>query len=209
MGSTNRLMSLSGLAAVALLLTSALLFDFYEYLPDPAAIQAHLTENDTLVQFAGYFGLISMFFLYWFASVLRSRLRSAEGGDGTVTNIAFAGVTAAAVLGSAGYSVMLASATRAGSDSGISEGMAALAYDTYGMLVGNGLSVALGAAIAAFAVVSARTHLMPSWFTWVSAIIAIGAISPLGYIFLALAVIWIAYVSVAMWWAQKDDDTAG
>ena len=205
MGSTNRLLSLSGLAAVAMMFTSALLFDFYEYLPDPAEIQAHLTENDTIVWLAGYFGLIGMFFLLWFGSVLRSRLRSVETGDGMVTNVAFAGITAAAVLGGAAYSVMIASGARAGADGGISDTMATFAYDIYGTILGTGIAVALGAAIAAFAVVSSRTRLMPAWFTWVSAIIAIGVISPLSYLFIALAVLWVAYVSVALWWADKDD----
>jgi hypothetical protein len=200
----NRLVMLTGLVAVALFLAGAVVFDFYTYLPDPAEIQAHLVENDTETQMAGYFGMLGAFFLLWFASSLRSNVRAAEGGDGMLSNIVFGGTVAAATMLLAGFAAMMAAGGRAGADVPIDEMAAATSYDLWGTLVGSAVPFALGATIAAYALVAARTNVMPMWFAWVSAIIAVGSISPFNYIFIALAMLWVAYVSIAMWWAQRN-----
>jgi len=200
---TERLAPLSGVASIALLGVSTVLFDFYEYLPAPGDIQAHLLDNDTAVTIAGYLGMLAAALLFWFASSLRSTLRAAEGGDGRVSNIAFGGAVGAAVLFVAAYSVMIAAGARAGSDSGISADSAAITYDVYATLVGGGVALALGVAIGAFAVVAFRTRVMPRWAAWASAIIAVGAISPASYVFLGLAAAWVVYVSVTLYMAGR------
>jgi len=200
---TERLAPLTGLAAIALVAVSALLTDFYEYLPDPGDIQAHLTDNATRLQWAGYIGIVAAALLLWFGSSLRSTLRAAEGGDGRISNIAFGGAVAAGGLLLVSYSIAIAAAGRAGSEGGITADAAATTYDIYSSLVGGGASAALGVMIAAFAVIAFRTRVMPRWAAWVSAIIGVGAISPLSYIFIGLAALWVAYMSLALYLAGR------
>ena len=196
---TERLAPLSGVASIALLAVSTILIDFYEYLPDPADIQAHLTDNDTRVLIGGYVGLLAAALLFWFASSLRSTLRAAEGGDGRVSNIAFGAMVGAAVLFVATFAVTIAAGARAGSTGGISADAATTTYDLSATLTGSGVALALGVAIGAFAVVAFRTRVMPRWVAWASAVIAVGSISPVSYIFVGFAAAWVVYVSVVLY----------
>lgn len=200
---TEQLAPLSGVASIVLLAASTLIFNFYEYLPDPAEIRDHLMDNATQVQVAGYVGILATFFFYWFASSLRSTLRAAEGGDGRASNISFGGAVGAATLMVATFSVLFASGARAGADSGISEIAAVASYDVYGTIFSLGVALGMGVMIAAFAVVAFRTGVVGRWLAWVSAFLALGSISPAAYIFVGLDAVWVLYVSVALYMAGR------
>ncbi|MGA0058688.1 MAG: hypothetical protein ACO3RU_03780, partial [Planctomycetota bacterium] len=68
---------------------------------------------------------------------------------------------------------------------------------------GNGAPLAFGGMVGASAVVWLRTRVRPAWFSWVSAVLAIGLASPLGWIFIAVAVLWVAVVGVVLYRGER------
>lgn len=190
--------AITGVVAIGLLVLGAVLFDFYEYLPEADDIQFHLEDNSTRVQVAGYVGVLAAFFFYWFASSLRAMLRAAEGGTGRVSNIAFGGAIGAGTLMAGGFVLLLAAGARAGTDAGISGIAATTTYDIYGLVFGSAVPLALGVMIAAFSVIALRTRVVPQWLGWASVVIAVGSISPLSYIFVALDALWVVWISALL-----------
>ncbi len=174
----------------------ALLLAQYDYLPEPPKIAAALEADSTRISAGAYVAAASVFFLLWFAGSLRSFLRSYEGGAGRMSSIAFAGGIAFAAMVLLPSTVMFVAAQRAGQEGGIDLDIAALAYDLFGSVAGNGLPIVLAALVAATGVVSIRTQALPTWFGWVSGALAIGLLTPVNWVLVALIVPWIVVVSV-------------
>ncbi len=57
-------------------------------------------------------------------------------------------------------------------------------------------AISLAVFIGATAVVSIRAAVFPTWFGWASALVAFGLLTPVAYIVLALAVVWLLVVSI-------------
>jgi hypothetical protein len=134
----------------------------------------------------------AMLFL-WFLSGLRSRLRAAEGGDGTLSTLAFAAGLVFVVLLSVG---VLALAAVPASMS-FAENHVPVGADTieianslgYGaILVGGMLSAAV--MIFTVSVLTLRTGALPKWTAWVGFLAAIA---------LLFAVIWIPQIALLIW----------
>jgi hypothetical protein len=134
----------------------------------------------------------AMLFL-WFLSGVRSRLRAAEGDDGTLSTFAFgAGVVSVGML-SIGA---LALAAVPGSMS-FAENKIAIGADTiqiadsigYGAIL---IGAMLSAAVMIFTVsfVTLRTGALPKWSAWVGILAAIA---------LLFAVIWIPQIALLIW----------
>jgi hypothetical protein len=52
-------------------------------------------------------------------------------------------------------------------------------------------AIAMAVFIGATAVVSLRTSVFPKWFGWVSALVAVGLLTPFAYAVLALVLVWL------------------
>ena len=70
-------------------------------------------------------------------------------------------------------------------------------------VVGGALPIVLAGLMGAAAGVSFRTKSWPAWLAWSSAVVAVGSISPLRYIFSAADVLWILVVSVWLFRKQS------
>ena len=202
---TGRWGALSGAAAVVLAVLAAVLFNFYEYLPSGEEIADHLTDNATTIQIAGYLGVIAAFFMLWFAGTVKSVMRSHDE-DGRLTTIAMGGTVAAALGIALTFGLMIAAGARAGSDGGIGAAEAATFFDIYGTVFVSIGGVGTAALVMAFSVMALRTGLTPKWLAWVGVIVAIGSISPLGYIFFAFAFAFVVGISI---WAYLTASRAG
>ncbi len=196
---TERLAPLSGVVFVVLFLAGALLVNNYDYLPPGSEVQRFFTDNATRLQVAGYVGLVSAAFLIWFAGSVRHSLRPSEGGTGRLSAVAFGGGVAAGALVALAFSVLLVAASRGGSDAGISVDGAAVFYDLYGTAGGSALPVAMAVLIGATAVVVFRTKVWPSWLAWTGAVLALGSLSPIAYIFIGVDLLWILVVSILLY----------
>lgn len=192
----ERLSPLTGLISVGLLLVGVVVFNNYDYLPSPEKVANFLNDNATQVTAGAYIALLATFFLIWFTGSVRSVLVEHEGGTGMFSSIAFgAGIAAAITLGIS-FVAMYASGLRASAAGGISPVGAVMMFDFWGQVTGQLFAICMAAFVAATATVSLRTALFPSWFSWVSLLIALGLLTPFAYIVLAFGLVWLVMVSI-------------
>jgi hypothetical protein len=200
---TEQIAPLSGVAFFVLFLGAALLVNNYSYLPSGGELQSFFTDAAFRIQIAGYIGSVSGVLLIWFAGSVRSSLRPAEGGTGRLSAVAFGGGAVGGGLVAIAFSVLQVGGARGGNVAGIGVETATIIYDVYGAVVGVALPVALAALIGAAAVVAFRTRTWPSWLAWISAILAVGSISPVAYIFIGIDLLWILYVGIWLFITER------
>lgn len=200
---TERIAPLSGAAFFLLVLGAALLVNNYDYLPPAEDLQSFFTDGSTRIQIAGYLGVASGVFLIWFAGSVRHSLRPVEGGTGRLSAVAFGGGAVGGGLTAVAFSVLMVGGARGGTDASIGPDAATVIYDIYGSVIGVALPIALAALIGAAAVVAFRARAWPIWLAWTSAILAVGSISPVAYIFIGIDLLWILYISVWLFARQR------
>ncbi len=194
----ERLSPLTGVLMVLLALVGVALLGIYEYLPSADRAREAFTENPTRTYIAGYLGLLSAFFLMWFAGSVFVALREREGGSGRLSTVAFGGGVASGVVWATGFSIILTAGERAGAAGGISAAQAVTLYDLYGSVLGMS-AIPLAVFIAATAAISLRTRMFPGWFGWASALVAFGLLTPISYLILAFALVWLLGVSISLY----------
>jgi hypothetical protein len=193
----EKLAPLSGLVTVVLfIIAAALTTTTLEYLPPAEEIADNFSANSTRISVGAYLGTLSAFFLIWFAGSVRNTLHEREGGTGRLSVIAFGGGVASAVLVAISFSLTMVIAVRANAVGGIEAIGAITLYDLAGQIMGITFPVTMAVLLAATAVVSLRADLFPAWFSWLTALIAFGLLTPISYILLLPAVLWVLVVSI-------------
>lgn len=192
----ERLAPLSGVVSVVILIIGVLIFNYYEFLPSAENIADFLNNNASRVSAGGYIGSLSAFFLIWFAGSVRSALLEREAGEGQLSLVAFGGGLAAAIALGISFIGIFASGLRAGAPGGIPTVAAVAMYDFWTQLTGQLFSIFMAVFVGATAIVTLRSGLFPRWFGWVSALVAIGLLTPYAYALLVLAFIWMFVVSI-------------
>lgn len=199
----EKLAPLTGVVAAVLILVPGALVISLEYLPPPEKILEFVEDNSTRSLVAGYLGLISSAFLVWFGGSVRNTLRKVEEGTGRLSNIAFGGAVGAAVLVTLAFTAVIGAATRAGAPSGIDVVQATMLMDLFGQLTGTATPFMMAVFLGATAVVSLRANLFPAWFGWLTAFLAFGLVTPINYIFVAFALVWMAVVGIWLYLRER------
>jgi hypothetical protein len=202
----EKIAPLSGAALVLLLIVGAGLLGVYDYLPSADRLVEIFSGNSTRIIVVGYLGLFSAVFLMWFSRSVYAALSEHEGGSKRLSMIAFGGGVASSIALGLGFTSILAMGARVGAVGGISPAEAVTQYDLYGTILGQMAAFTFAVLIGATAAVSLRTSMFPNWFGWVSLLIALGLVTPLGYFFLALVLIWL--VGVSIWLYRQNGSTA-
>ena len=195
----ERMAPLSGVATVIFLAVGSSIFGFFEYLPAADPLAEYAIANTGRIYAASYIGFLAAFTMLWFAGSLYEHLHQRQGDSGRLAMIAFGGGVATAVTIAAGFAAMLTFAARAGTEDGIDLIQAVTLYDFYGNILGGMTGVTLSVFIAATAAFTLREKIFPDWFGWISIIIAVGLLTPIAYFVLALALLWILYVSIRLY----------
>ena len=186
---------LTGLAAMVLLITSVVMIGAGGYLASPAEILAAATDPGQ-VAVGAYLGGMAVFLLVWFSGTLYGSLRTADGMAPVTALIQFGG----GVLVAASLALVLAAATatvdRAGAEGGIEVADAVALYDLRAGLLGEAMPAGLALMVGSVGVASAGGRVFPSWFGWLSIVIALVSLSPFGFLGQTAAVLWVAIVSV-------------
>ena len=165
----------------------------------PSADEAlDMFSNRSGVTGGAYLGALSAFFLLWFSGSLRSFLARAEGGTGRLAALAFGGGVFAAVCLALSFVILPAGAERFATAGGLDPIAATTLNDVSGMILGNAVPLGFAAMLLGTAIGAIRTRCLPAWAGWLSAIIAVGLLSPVNYIVLAGAVLWVAVVAVVL-----------
>ena len=163
---------------------------------DPAAqIAAYYTDksNRVLEVVSAYLFVVAAILFVCFVAGLRARLRPAEGGEATVTSIAYGGslVFAGLLIGGA----MLLAAVPAGMALGgirAPDGGDVINFVQsagYGMILVGAMLVA-AATIVAASFVAMRTAALPRWSAWLGFVCAF---------VLLFAVVWLPQIALLVW----------
>jgi hypothetical protein len=204
----ERLAPLSGLVSVVLVVFGAIVISNYDYLPAAEKVAEFLNSNPTRVSTGAYISSISAFFLIWFSGSVRSALIEREGGTGRLSTVAFGGGVAAAAAMGTSFTAILSAGLRAGAPGGISPIGAVTMFDFWGQVMGQMFAISLAVLIGATAVISIRTGVFPTWFGWVSALVAIGLLTPFAYFILFFAVVWLLVVSIWLYIKGRSEEDA-
>jgi hypothetical protein len=147
-------------------------------------------RNLALFQVGGYISVLSVVVFIWFLGALWDTLHNEEGGTGWLSMIAIgSGVATAAALNEGGWSLAVFRL-----NDGIDPQIARLLFDQGNFNFANSW-VTVGSMVLAAGLILKRSNRFPSWFGWVSILLAVG-------LFLA-RVVWtssIAFAPYVLYW---------
>jgi hypothetical protein len=196
-GSTwSRWAPISGIAFVVLYIVAMFVAKSPDSSDPAGTIASYYTDSKShrVSMIAAAYILIAAAMLFlWFLSGLRSRLRAAEGTDGTLSTFAFgAGLLFVGLVSVGGLALASVPASMS-----FAENRVPVTADTiqifmslgYGAILVGGM---LSAAVMIFAVsaLTLRTGALPKWSAWVGFLAGIA---------LLFAVIWIPQIALLIW----------
>jgi len=187
---------LAGVASAVLFIVAAVVMNNTTFMPPAADVVSFYEQNSGQVMLAAYIGLLSAFFLVWFAA---SAGRAVQAVSTRLGTIVVAGGALAAVLSMVAFMAHSIGAERAVQQAPIDPGAAAATFDLAAAVNGTPFGMCLGLMIAAFAVAAGRAGIGGRWLVWLSAITAVALISPASYLFGGLGMLWIAIVGVVLY----------
>jgi hypothetical protein len=163
--------------------------------PSAAEIGDLYSADPSRTMAGAYLSLLSLVFLLVFVGSLRSTLRMAEGASSRLAATASSGGVAVVAVLAVGFAVIVGAAMRADSVEGLNPDVGLVFYDIYQATL---MASAVGFAvlIGSTAVVAFRTKKIPGWLAWTSAVISIGLITPIGFFFVFVALLWVLIVSI-------------
>ena len=188
---------LAGVVSVICWIIGTALLDTVESKETGAELLAVYNDDEGRILLGGILFLIGTAFFLWFLGSLRSRLLLAEGGDGRLSNLAFAGGVATAVC-----LALLPGPEMAGafSNEDLDES-AALALAHVGDAFFLGAEYMLPVLLVASALVAFRYGALPRWLAWIQILLALillsGVVGWAGLIF--VFPIWVLVVSYLLW----------
>lgn len=193
---SNRWLLLSGAFFVILSIYIGLPKGELGYLPLPEVTAAFYTENWNLFWIQGYLGVLSGLFLLIFVSAVCGLLKEVGSRAGIWSDLAFSGGIAASTLALAGYAIQQPLADRANTVAGIAPETAVAMHDILAILTYHALPVAFALFVGASGMAFLRTKTLPTWFGWVSVILAFGLASPVMYLVMTGGFLWAIVVSL-------------
>lgn len=193
----SKMAPLSGVLFGVLLIASYLVDPNTDFMPPADEVVAYLRDGPLAVMAGAYLRLLSALALVWFAGSLHASIRRLDDDNGRLSLVAFGGGVMAACLLAAGAIVIIAAAERMWVVGTVDAGAAAAMFDIAGIAIGNGASLGFGIMIGATGIASLRAPGRYRWTGWSSVVIALGLISPYGWIVLAIVLVWV--LATAIW----------
>jgi hypothetical protein len=133
-------------------------------------------------------------FFVWFAATIRSALRPLEAGPARLSTLSFGGAVIGAVGLLSSLSINFATADAV-------DDVPAGVIQTLTIL-GNGFFLPIAAGFAIFflavGVLAVRSAFLPAWLGWLTILIGVACVTPVGFIALLVGLVWILAVSVML-----------
>jgi Domain of unknown function (DUF4386) len=210
---TERWAPLAGIIFVVLMFVGTY---FVADVPDPDAAQQQLagyladSGNHTRNLIGAYMWVLGALAFLWFATHLRSVLRRAEGGVGTLSNLAFgAGViystlmmASAVAFAAVAYAVAFRDATV--SDPDFVKVLPQMAWMI--LLLGAGFAGLL--LVLTASIVSLRTGVLPRWLAWLGIVMAILLLFDVLYVNIVPLLVWVLAASIVLLMRRGETATA-
>ena len=194
---------LSGIGSVLLLVTATGFLGVYDYLPTADRLMEAFSSNSTKIILIGYLGLLSSALLMWFAGSIFKFFSKSEGGSHRLSMVAFGGCIASGISLGLGFSGLVATGARLGASGGITPAGIVTLYDLYGTILGQMAAFTFAVFIDAAGIIVLRNGMYRKWFGWISVVIALGLISPIGYFILAFALVWLLGISISLYLRER------
>jgi hypothetical protein len=151
----------------------------------------HKSEQETTVIIVA-FGIL---FFVWFAASLREAMITAEGGHGRLASISFGG----ALIFTAGVFISL-SLTLAVTDTvgdvppQVTQAVFLVGDEIFLPFIGGTFLL-----LAPVAILSLRTGFLPAWAGWLTLLIAVVCVTPIGFFGWVAGMLWIIPVSIVLY----------
>ena len=154
----------------------------------------HYQDNGDSIFAGALLGVVGAALLIFFAGILRKVLREAEGENGVLSLVAFAGAVVLAVGAAIDGTISIALADKADAiDPAAVQALQALWDNDF-------LPLALGAGVFLFAsgLSIVRHAAMPKWLGWVAILFGVISFTPIGFAGFIGGGVWILVVSVLL-----------
>ena len=196
----SRVAPLSGVLFGVLLIASYLFDPNTDFMPPADEVVSHLESGPLRVMAGAYVRLLAAAGLVWFGGSLHRTMKRV--GDGRLALLSFGGCLVAASLIAVGSTASVAAAERVLVNETIDPGAAAALFDMAGIATGNGAPIGFAILIGAAGIALLGAPGQRAWLGWISVVIALGLLSPYGWMFLAAVLIWIPAAGI---WIYRSD----
>jgi hypothetical protein len=157
-------------------------------------------DSDSRQVASAILGTLGAIALVWFGGSLRDGILRGEGGTGRLAALAFAGTVITAVGGASNSAIQLAVADTVGDvPPEVTQTLSVLYSDFFFPMV-------VGFALMLFATALAvlRGHAaFPRWFGWVSLVLGVILLTPVGFFAFLVGLLWVGVASVLLFRAQE------
>lgn len=162
----------------------------------PQKILDFYVDNDSEQMFAAALLAWAAVAFLFFLGVLRTTLRAAEGTIGRLSAVAFAGgvLLALGMLAFASFTFALGDVADDGLTPQAAQALNALNNDFFFPL-----AAGTGTLMIATGLASIRSRVLPAWLGWITLVIGIAAITPVGFFAFLVFLLWTLVVSVLLW----------
>jgi len=201
--SESRFAPLSGVVFAALLIASTAVIRNFSFVP-PADEALEIFDDRWSILTGAYLGMLSTFFLLWFAGSLWEFLQKSPTSIGRLTSTSLGGAVAAAATMLIGFVILNAGAERLAVQDALDPVAATTILDISGTILGNAAPIAFAVMIGAAGLAIYRSGVLPSWVAWASGAFAIGLASPFNWLFITLVIVWVAAMSVTISIKNRD-----
>ena len=197
--STSRWERLAPLTGVAVFVLLAISFTLSNDTPDTDSSTAdtvsYWSAHDSRTIIAALTGTFAVIFLIWFGGSLRSALQRAEGGQGRLSLLAFAGILVIGISGAIGSALEFTVADTVNDvPAEVTQTLSVLSEDFF-------LPFLAGIAVFMFAtgICVVRHGGLPRWLGWVAILIGIVSVTPVGFVGFLAVFIWVAVTGVVLY----------
>ena len=190
------LASLTGVAFVALVVLAFAIGGSSPDIKDsPQKILTFYNKHDSKQMFVSVLLAWGTVFFFFFLGMLRSALRAAEQGVARLSTVTFGGgiVLGVGMLAFAAINFTLADAADHLTPDA-AQALNALNVDFF-----IPLSAGLATFMIATGIGSIRSRVLPAWLSWITLVVGIAAVTPVGFFAFMAFGIWTLIVSVLLW----------
>lgn len=200
----KRVAPLSGVLFAVLLIGSFIVDANTEFMPAEGDVLARLRNAPLRIMVGAYLTLLAAAALLWFSGSVYKSLRGLDDDEGRLSVIAFGGGVFASAMLALGGVATVAAAERVWTNNTMDPGVAAALTDINGIALGNGAPIGLAVLIGVWGMVSLQDRGRRPWVGWLSVLIALGLISPFGWIAIGAAAVWLPVAGVWMYRALPE-----
>ncbi|MGH2964915.1 MAG: hypothetical protein ACRDMH_05995 [Solirubrobacterales bacterium] len=192
----ERLAPLTGVVFFVLIaVTLALSNDTPDTNSSTADTVSYWSAHDSRLIVSAITGTFAVIFLVWFAGVLRSVLLRAEGGEGRLSLVAFAGLLTIGIGGAIASALQFTAADTVNDvPATVTQTLSVLSEDFFfPFLAGIALSM-FGAGVCVI-----RHGGLPKWLGWAAIVIGVVSVTPVGFIGFVAVFLWVLVASVVLY----------